>query len=290
MAHKNINKANKDEQLETAEKLKINTLTKADYVEPSGVYEDTRSRYSYPNIAQNLILDQVQAQAIVKQILDNMVGVGDPSLIDISNVNARIAAGQPGQYIPYPKTNYNALINQQSQNLGSNVLPLNQKEERELNIEYGTEKEKEKQLEQDKEFQDTGDPVQLSDEVLVPPESQSIQLQQETESLLQYKLAEEQQQDLQTQQMLQENDAMNFKLGSMDQGRNSISKDPYTQKKIGMRYQEYNFLCANAIISVPSLSIANPSIFFSFNKSPSILSLLLPLTAQYVESVSPSMK
>ncbi|KAA6363180.1 MAG: hypothetical protein EZS28_041293, partial [Streblomastix strix] len=202
---------------------------------PSGVY----SHSSYPSIAQNLILDQVQAQAIVKQILDNQVGVGDPTLIDISNVNARIAAGQPGQYIPYPKSNYNALINQQSQNLGSNVLPLNQKEERELNIEFGNEKEKEKELEKDKEFQASSDLIQQSDEVLLYPQVQ-IEPQQDTESFLQYKLAEEQQQDLQLQQMLQENEAMNYKLGSMDWGRNSISKDPYSQKKIGMRYQEHN--------------------------------------------------
>ncbi|KAA6388453.1 MAG: hypothetical protein EZS28_016022 [Streblomastix strix] len=186
--------------------------------ESSGIYGDTRSRYSsYPSIAQNLILDQVQAQAIVKQILDNQVGVGDPTLIDISNVNARIAASQPG----------------------SNVLPLNQKEERELNIEFGTEKEKEKDLEKDKEFQASSDPVQQSNEVLLYPQI-DMQPQQESESFLQYKLAEEQQQDLQTQQMLQENDAMNYKLGSMDWRRNSISKDPYSQKKLGMRYQEHN--------------------------------------------------
>ncbi|KAA6360040.1 MAG: hypothetical protein EZS28_044433, partial [Streblomastix strix] len=65
--------------------------------EPSG-YE-TRSRQSYPSLAQNLLLDQMQAQAIVKQILDNQVEIGDPTLIDISNVNARVAAGQTGQYI-----------------------------------------------------------------------------------------------------------------------------------------------------------------------------------------------
>ncbi|KAA6370956.1 MAG: hypothetical protein EZS28_033517, partial [Streblomastix strix] len=163
------------------------------------------------------------------------VGVGDPTLIDISKVNARIAAGQSG----------------------SNVLPFNQKEERELIIESGNEKEKEKELEKDQEFQASSDPVQQSDEVLLYPQVQ-MEPQQESESFLQYKLAEEQQQDLQLQQMLQENEAMNYKLGSMDWGRNSISKDPYTQKKIGMRYQEHNFLGANAIISVPSLSIANP--------------------------------
>ncbi|KAA6360457.1 MAG: hypothetical protein EZS28_044016, partial [Streblomastix strix] len=106
------------------------------------------------------------------------------------------------------------------------------------------------------------------------------------------------------------NEAMNYKLGSMDWGRNSISKDLYSQKKMEMRYQEHNvpsyiqlnaplakaekanksktfnpkikgqhdqllntialFLGANAIISVPSLSIVNPT--------------------QYAESVSPSMK
>ncbi|KAA6357055.1 MAG: hypothetical protein EZS28_047418 [Streblomastix strix] len=240
MSHVNIKKADKDELIDVAKKLHINVGWghNKDVIQdqPSG-YE-TRSRQSYPSIAQNLILDQVQAQAIVKQILDNQVGVGDPSLIDITNVNARIAAGQPGQYIPYPKTNYNALINQQSQNLGSNVLPLNQKEERELNIELGNEKEKEKELEKDQEFQTSSDPVQLSDDVLL--DNQSIQPQQETESFLQYKLAEEQQQDLQLQQMLQENEAMNYKLGSMDWGRNSISKDPYSQKKVGMRYQEHN--------------------------------------------------
>ncbi|KAA6399100.1 MAG: hypothetical protein EZS28_005375 [Streblomastix strix] len=145
-------KCGRPKKYETEEQAK----SKAREQEPSGVYGeakafvDTRSRYSYPNI----------------------VGVGDPTLIDISNVNARIAAGQPGQYVPYPKTNYNALINKQSLNLGSNVLPLNQKEERELNIEYGTEKEKE--LELDKDFQDTGNQIQLSDEALVPPEMETL--------------------------------------------------------------------------------------------------------------------
>ncbi|KAA6381042.1 MAG: hypothetical protein EZS28_023433, partial [Streblomastix strix] len=197
------------------------------------------SRQSYPSIAQNLLLDQMQAQAIVKQIFDNQVGIGDPTLIDISNVNARISAGQPGQYIPYQKPNYNALINQQSQNLGSNVLPLNQKEQRELNIEFDNEKEKEKELQEDKEFQDSSDLDQQSNNVLLYPQVQ-MEPQIERESFLQYKLAEEQQQDLQLQQMLQENEAMNNKLGSMDWGRNSISKDPYSQKKIGMRYQEHS--------------------------------------------------
>ncbi|KAA6370228.1 MAG: hypothetical protein EZS28_034245, partial [Streblomastix strix] len=159
-----------EDQRNMKQKNKPSLKLESKGIKPSG-YE-TRNRQSYPSIAQNLILDQVQAQAIVKQILDNQVGVGDPTLIDISNVNARIAAGQPGQYIPYPKTNYNALINQQSQNLGSNVLPLNQKEERELNIESGNEKEKEKELEKDKEFQSSSDPVQQSDEVLLYPQVQ----------------------------------------------------------------------------------------------------------------------
>ncbi|KAA6376853.1 MAG: hypothetical protein EZS28_027621 [Streblomastix strix] len=167
------------------------------------------------------------------------VEVGDPTLIDTSNVNGHIAAAYPGQYIPYPKTNYNALINQQSQNLGSNVLALNQKEQRDSNMEHGTEQGKEKEFQEGKEFHDSGDPDQQFNEVLLYSQI-DMEPQQVTESFLQYKLAEEQQQDLQTQQMLQENEVMNYKLGSMDQGRNSISKDPYIQMKIGMRYQEHN--------------------------------------------------
>ncbi|KAA6385757.1 MAG: hypothetical protein EZS28_018719 [Streblomastix strix] len=174
-------KCGRPKKYETEEQAK----SKAREQEPSR-YE-TQSRQCYPSIAQNLILDQVSAQAIVKQILDNQVGVGDPTLIDISNVNARIAAGQPGFGLEghmingygllgppssgtYPKTNYNDLINLQSQNLGSNVLPLNQKDERELNIESVNEKEKEKELEKDKEFQASSDPVQQSDEVLLYPQ------------------------------------------------------------------------------------------------------------------------
>ncbi|KAA6383135.1 MAG: hypothetical protein EZS28_021339 [Streblomastix strix] len=84
--------------------------------------------------------------------------------------------------------------------------------------------------------------------------------------------------------------------------RNQFKK---RQAEINKKFRQ----SANAIISVPSLSIANPSIFFSSSKSPSttgkessashqsqalMVALfsekLFPHTAQYAESVSPSMK
>ncbi|KAA6359455.1 MAG: hypothetical protein EZS28_045019 [Streblomastix strix] len=93
---------------------------------------------------------------------DYSVGIGDPSLIAITNVNAQIAA-----------------------DTGTRYEPMTQKMQRQVMLEQGNEKQKEEVYQQDKEqmtfdeIQELGDDVYLG----VPPEA--IYGPQPTEALQQ---------------------------------------------------------------------------------------------------------
>ncbi|KAA6362955.1 MAG: hypothetical protein EZS28_041520 [Streblomastix strix] len=101
------------------------------------------------------------------------VGVGDPSLIAITNVNAQIAAGIHNYRDIQPYDNLNALNDQPSQDTGTRVEPLTQKMTRQIILEQGNEKQKEAMYQQDKEqitideIQELGDDIYLG----VPPDA-----------------------------------------------------------------------------------------------------------------------
>ncbi|KAA6308491.1 MAG: hypothetical protein EZS28_056680, partial [Streblomastix strix] len=104
---------------------------------------------------------------------DYSVGVGDPSLIAITNVNAQIAAGIHNYRDIQPYDNLNALNDQPSHDTGTRVEPMNQKMQRQVILEQGNEKEKEQVYQQDKEQMTMDEIQELGDDVYlgVPPDA-----------------------------------------------------------------------------------------------------------------------
>ncbi|KAA6378786.1 MAG: hypothetical protein EZS28_025687 [Streblomastix strix] len=125
------------------------------------------------SIAYDILSDQQRVQQQTKFLTNYAVGVGDPSLIAISNVNAQIAAGIYNYRDIQPFDNLNALNDQPSQDTGTRKEPMNQKMQRQVILEYGNEKEKDQVYQQDKEqitmdeIQELGDDVYLG----VPPDA-----------------------------------------------------------------------------------------------------------------------
>ncbi|KAA6312801.1 MAG: hypothetical protein EZS28_055863, partial [Streblomastix strix] len=172
-------------------------------------------------------------------MINNSVGIGDPSFVAITNVNAQIASGIYNYQDVQPYRNFNALANQESQDLVNKEQPTNEKLQRQINIEEANENEKELELEQDKEFQTVYEQEQLDDDTLLgvpsaPPIAapQQTQQPQQQPSLLQEDAQQQQIENLQVQQMIDKNRAMNYKLGSMDWGLNSINAVQFPQKKV----------------------------------------------------------
>ncbi|KAA6398354.1 MAG: hypothetical protein EZS28_006116 [Streblomastix strix] len=69
------------------------------------------------SLAQNLLYGQIDVYARVKNMIDNSVGIGDPSLIDIPNVNAQIASGTYNYQDIIPYGNFLAFTDQASQDM-----------------------------------------------------------------------------------------------------------------------------------------------------------------------------
>ncbi|KAA6370627.1 MAG: hypothetical protein EZS28_033847 [Streblomastix strix] len=114
------------------------------------------------------------------------VGIGDPSLVAITNVNAQIAAGIHNYRDIQPFDDLNALNDQPSQDIGTREEPMNQQMQRQVTLEYGNEKQKEQVYQQDKEQMTMNEIQELGDDVYlgVPPEAiygpyPSEQLQQQ---------------------------------------------------------------------------------------------------------------
>ncbi|KAA6308891.1 MAG: hypothetical protein EZS28_056607, partial [Streblomastix strix] len=87
------------------------------------------------SIAYDIISDQLRVQQQVQQMRDYSVGIGDPSLIAITNVNAQIAAGINNYRDIQPYDNLNALNDQPSQDTGTRYEPMNQKMQRQVTLE-----------------------------------------------------------------------------------------------------------------------------------------------------------
>ncbi|KAA6354614.1 MAG: hypothetical protein EZS28_049859 [Streblomastix strix] len=174
---------------------------------------------------------------------DYSVGIGDPSLIAITNVNAQIAAGINNYRDIQPYDNLNALNDQPSQDTGTRYEPMNQKMQRQVMLEQGNEKQKEEVYQQDKE-QMTFDEIQeLGDDVLlgVPPAPPLIGAhpeQLQIASLVQEDAQQQQVEDLQSQQMIDMNRAMNYKLGSMDWGKTPVNVSQFPSRDISMRISD----------------------------------------------------
>ncbi|KAA6364499.1 MAG: hypothetical protein EZS28_039974 [Streblomastix strix] len=197
------------------------------------------------SIAYDIMSDQLRVQQQMQYMIDNSVGIGDPSLVAITNVNAQIAAGIHNYKDIQPYDNYNALQDQPSQDIGTRVEPLNQKMTRQITLEYGSQKQKEQVYQQDKELQTINEQQELGDDVLlgVPPAppiiaSQPTQQPQQQPSLLQEDAQQQQIEELQSQQMIDMNRAMNYKLGSMDWGLNPINAAQFPQQDISMRISD----------------------------------------------------
>ncbi|KAA6356119.1 MAG: hypothetical protein EZS28_048354 [Streblomastix strix] len=197
------------------------------------------------SIAYDLMYDQLQAQQYVKNMVNNAVGIGDPSLVAITNVNAQIAAGIHNYRDIQPYGNYNALQDQPSQDTGTRVEPLTQKITRQIILEQGNEKQKEEVYQYDKEQMTMNEQQELGDDVLlgVPPAppmiiSQPPQQLQQQPSLVQEDAQQQQIENLQAQQMTDMNRAMNYKLGSMDWGQNPVNVTQFPLKDISMRISD----------------------------------------------------
>ncbi|KAA6369697.1 MAG: hypothetical protein EZS28_034777 [Streblomastix strix] len=206
-------------------------------------------------IAKDIMQDQIQAQIIAKNMIDNSIGIGDPSLVAISNVNAQIAAGLYNYKDVQPYRNYNALQDQPSQDISNKYQPITEYKQRIDNINVGNEKEKEQEFQQDKEFQTVYEQEQLDNAVLldVPPASttQPSQQPQEQQSLVKEEAEQSKIEDLQSQQMIEMNNAMNYKLGSMDWGLNSLNANQFPKKDISMRITDKtpSFIQMNKVLT-----------------------------------------
>ncbi|KAA6367074.1 MAG: hypothetical protein EZS28_037399 [Streblomastix strix] len=110
-------------------------------------------------------------------MINNAVGVGDPSLVAISNVNAQLASDK-----------------------ATKKLPANQYKEREDIINEGILKEKEEVLHYDKEFDTENNQEQLGNDVLegVPPASSIVtpQYTEQQQSLVQEQAEQDKNQKL----------------------------------------------------------------------------------------------
>ncbi|KAA6370489.1 MAG: hypothetical protein EZS28_033983 [Streblomastix strix] len=186
------------------------------------------------SLASNLMYDQIQAQIIAKNIINKSIGIGDPSLVAISNVNAQIAAGIYNYKDEQPYDNLNALQDQPSQDLSNKEQPKTEFKQRIDTLNQGNEKEKEQELQQDKEFHTTNEIQQLDNEVLLDGQPQQ-QIDPQQKSLEQEETEQKQIEVQQAQQMIEMNQAMNYKLGSMDCGLNSLNSVQFPQKDISMR-------------------------------------------------------
>ncbi|KAA6366341.1 MAG: hypothetical protein EZS28_038132, partial [Streblomastix strix] len=193
------------------------------------------------------------------------VGIGDPSLIAITNVNAQIAAGIHNYRDIQPFDNLNALNDQPSQDTGTRQEPRNQKMQREVMLEYGNEKQKEQVYQQDKEQMTMNEIQELGDDVYlgVPPEAiygpqPTEQLQQQL-TLVQQDVQQQQIEDLQAQQMIDMTRAMNYKLGSMDWGKNPVNVAQFPSRDISMRINDKtpSYVLMNKSLQ---LSAVNPQI------------------------------
>ncbi|KAA6375421.1 MAG: hypothetical protein EZS28_029053, partial [Streblomastix strix] len=186
-------------------------------------YVSNASKKTLQEIAGKIVSKAGFPQEVVKSVIigdsQTYIGVGDPSLIAITNVNAQIAAG-------------------------TRVEPMNQKMQRQITLEQGNEKEKEQVYQQDKnqmtidEIQELGDDVYLG----VPPDAiygpqPTEQLQQQL-TLVQQDIQQQQIEDLQAQQMTDMNRAMNYKLGSMDWGKNPVNVSQFPSREISMRIND----------------------------------------------------
>ncbi|KAA6360985.1 MAG: hypothetical protein EZS28_043487 [Streblomastix strix] len=171
------------------------------------------------------------------------VGVGDPSLVAITNVNAQIAAGIYNYRDIQPFDNLNALNDQPSQDTGTREEPMNQQMQRQVILEQGNENEKEQVYQQDKEQMSINEIQELGDDVLlgVPPATPLIGAhpeQLQIASLVQEDAQQQQVEDLQAQQMIDMNKAMNYKLGSMDWGKNPVNVSQFPSRDISMRIND----------------------------------------------------
>ncbi|KAA6362821.1 MAG: hypothetical protein EZS28_041652 [Streblomastix strix] len=192
------------------------------------------------SIAYDILSDQQRVQQQTKFMTNYSVGIGDPSLIAITNVNAQIAAGINNYRDIQPFENFNALYDQPSQDTGTRQEPMTQKMQRQVTLEQGNEKEKEQVYQQDKEqitfdeIQELGDDVYLG----VPPQAiygpQPTEALQQQLSLVQQDAQQQQVEDLQAQQMIDMNRVMNYKLGSMDWGKTPVNVSQFPSRDISM--------------------------------------------------------
>ncbi|KAA6370806.1 MAG: hypothetical protein EZS28_033667 [Streblomastix strix] len=118
------------------------------------------------SIAYDILSDQQRVQQQTKFMTNYAVGVGDPSLIAITNVNAQIAAGIYNYRDIQPFDNLNALNDQPSHDTGTRVEPMNQKMQRQVILEQGNEKEKEQVYQQDKDQMTIKEIQELLDDVI----------------------------------------------------------------------------------------------------------------------------
>ncbi|KAA6362782.1 MAG: hypothetical protein EZS28_041692 [Streblomastix strix] len=172
------------------------------------------------------------------------VGVGDPSLIAITNVNAQIAADIHNYQDIQPFDNLNALNDQPSHDTGTRQEPMNQKMQKQVILEQGNEKEKKQVYQQDKEQMTIDEIQELGDDVYLGVPSTAIygpqpseQLQQQL-SVVQQDVQQQQIEDLQAQQMTDMNRAMYYKLGSMDWGKNPVNISQFPSRDISMRIND----------------------------------------------------
>ncbi|KAA6378558.1 MAG: hypothetical protein EZS28_025913 [Streblomastix strix] len=231
--NKDEDETNNIDDIDESQPFKLNTGDQFDLREQLSFYNPDKALKDYRDekeshkslvtitmrsLAYDIMYDQLQAQARVKNMINNSVGIGDPSLVAITNVNAQIAAAQ---------------------DIGTREEPINQKTTGQIIPEQGNEKQKEQVYEQDKEFLTINEQEELGNDVLlgVPPASsivapQPTQYSQEQPSLIQEEAEQQKNMDLQSQQMIDNNKAMNYKLGSMDWGLNSINAAQLPQKRI----------------------------------------------------------
>ncbi|KAA6363802.1 MAG: hypothetical protein EZS28_040672 [Streblomastix strix] len=137
------------------------------------------------SIAYDILNDQQRVQQQVKYMTNYAVGVGDPSLIAITDVNAQIAAGIYNYRDIQPYDNLNALNDQPSHDTGTRVEPMNQKMQRQIILEQGNEKEKEQEYQQDKELITMNEIQELGDDVYLGVPHDAIYGPQPTEQLQQ---------------------------------------------------------------------------------------------------------
>ncbi|KAA6353710.1 MAG: hypothetical protein EZS28_050763 [Streblomastix strix] len=171
------------------------------------------------------------------------VGIGDPSLVAVTNVNAQIAAGIHNYRDIQPFDNLNALYDQPSHDTGTREEPMNQKMQRQMTLEQGNKKQKEEVYQQDKDQIIMNEQQELGDDVLhgVPPAPPIIGAypeQLQIASLVQQDAQQQQVEELSSQQMINMNRAMNYKLGPMDWGKNPVNVSQFPSRDISMRIND----------------------------------------------------